>query len=301
VLSYANSLPLGTVDTACAQTFSQKSDAPTWMLGLDYKPIDDVLLYGKYSRGYRQGSTNAFGANGFETFRPEQVDTYEIGAKTSWRGAIRGNFNIAGFYNDFTDQQVQVGFRSSTNAVAPNTGIVNAGKSRIYGVEVETTISPYEGVTLSGSYAYLNTKLKELDPVVIPPGSLYDSIIPTSVAGRPLIYTPKNKLSVTAAYQLPLPESIGDLTASMTYTYTGGMYASFQTSAGRLPSVELVNANLNWDNIGGRPVDAALFVTNLFDEKSFYAVNDQTTSGFVARFYSEPRMYGVRLRVRFEP
>ncbi|HMP55357.1 MAG TPA: TonB-dependent receptor, partial [Novosphingobium sp.] len=36
-----------------------KFDAPTWLIGLDYKPTRDVLIYAKYSRGYRQGSINA--------------------------------------------------------------------------------------------------------------------------------------------------------------------------------------------------------------------------------------------------
>ena len=28
----------------------------------------------------------AFGADGFEIFGPEKVDTYELGGKASWRG-----------------------------------------------------------------------------------------------------------------------------------------------------------------------------------------------------------------------
>ncbi|MEY2926236.1 MAG: hypothetical protein RL367_713, partial [Pseudomonadota bacterium] len=39
----------------CGESHTVKTSAPTWLLGLDYKPIDNVLLYAKYSRGYRQG------------------------------------------------------------------------------------------------------------------------------------------------------------------------------------------------------------------------------------------------------
>ena len=45
---------------------------------------------------------------GVETWQPEYVNAYEMGVKTSFHGAVRGTFNIAGFWNDFTDQQASV-------------------------------------------------------------------------------------------------------------------------------------------------------------------------------------------------
>ena len=55
---------------------------------------------------YRQGGVNLTNV-GIETWDAEKVDTYEIGAKASFRGgALSGYFNVAAFYNDFTDQQL---------------------------------------------------------------------------------------------------------------------------------------------------------------------------------------------------
>jgi iron complex outermembrane receptor protein len=51
-------LPSLAVRTACYEEVTQKSGRPTWLLDLDYKPTEDVLLYAKYARGYRQGSVN---------------------------------------------------------------------------------------------------------------------------------------------------------------------------------------------------------------------------------------------------
>ncbi|MFA7586035.1 MAG: TonB-dependent receptor, partial [Novosphingobium sp.] len=95
--------------SACGQTLRQKTEAPTWLLGLDFKPMDDWLLYAKWSRGYRQGGITIFGADPIQPYGEEKVDTYEVGSKLSWRGAIPGNFNISAFYNDFRDQQLQAG------------------------------------------------------------------------------------------------------------------------------------------------------------------------------------------------
>src|SRR5690606_956467 len=70
----------------CHQDFKTRSEAPTWVIDLEYKPVEDVMVYAKWSRGYRQGSLNT-NVIGYETSDPEKVDAYEIGAKASFNGA----------------------------------------------------------------------------------------------------------------------------------------------------------------------------------------------------------------------
>jgi iron complex outermembrane recepter protein len=283
----------------CVTRSAQKSDKPTWLIGLDYNPTQDVLLYGKYARGYRQGAVNYSAPAEFQTFGPEKVDTYEIGAKTSFRGRISGAFNIAAFYNDFTNQQLAVGLISSANAAGPTQAIVNGGKSRIYGVEIEGTIAPFQGFTIDASYAYLNSKLKSLTPVVPGPGSPYDIFVFTAQPGTRLTYTPEHKASVTASYRLPLPENIGAVSLAATYSYTGD-YLVTSGPYGVLPSLELLNLNLNWNSVADKPVDLSLFATNVTNEKYYVSVQDQRSSaGFVSQIMGQPRMYGLRLRYRF--
>lgn len=118
----------------CTRDLKQKSNAPTWMLGLNYKPVQDVLVYGKYSRGYRQGSISPIAAYGFKSYGPEQVDVYEAGLKASFGGSINGHFNISVLYNYFNDMQLQVSFldlqpNSSLPTLSPGPSIVNAGAS----------------------------------------------------------------------------------------------------------------------------------------------------------------------------
>src|SRR6202012_3192208 len=104
--------------------------------------IQDLLLYAKYSRGYRQGDVN-ISSYGLESWKPETVNSYEVGAKTSFDGTVRGSFNIAAFYNDFTNQQLSINATACTFAdeisnpkqcpflASPAAGIANAGKSKI--------------------------------------------------------------------------------------------------------------------------------------------------------------------------
>lgn len=284
----------------CEQTFENKTSAPTWLVGLDYAPTDSLMVYAKYSRGYRMGSVNPYGADGYNIFDEEKVDTYEIGMKSSFVGAFSGTFNIAAFYNDFQDQQLQVNFSCSTQCVSGNIGIVNAGKSRISGVEVDSNVVLFTGLSLNLSYAYLDTKLVELDPVTLLPGSLYDRVQYTSVPGSELPLSPNHKVSGTLTYQWPLPKSVGEVRIGTTYTYTDEQLVSTATPFGVLPSYELFNVNLSWESIGGAPVDVALFATNVTEEKyATYVTGTYNIAGFESRVLGEPRMYGARVRWRF--
>ena len=303
----------------CREFSRQDSDAPTWLIGLDYKPNPDVLVYAKYARGYRQGSTNPYSAEGYETFEPEKVDTYEAGAKLSFGGALPTTINFAAFYNNFSDQQLQTGFMSSQGGIAPNVAIVNVGKSRIYGAELEASLTPFRGFRLHGSYAYLKSKLKEVAPINIVPGSLYDIPISVPVAGQQLPLTPKHKFTIDAQYTLPLPEDIGNVRLGATWAYSGKQFN--QTTSGAnlaklgsaehdyivplkdplfIESYSIVNFNMNWQSVQESNIDLQVFLNNAFNKRYFEAVGITSISqGFISRFIGQPRTYGARLRYSF--
>ena len=158
VCAVDNSIPAPSADN-CRRTSSQTSKKPTWLIDLDYKPIPDVLLYAKYARGYRQGNINASNTIP-QGWGPEKVDSYEIGAKASMSGAFSGYFDIAAFYNDFSNQQLAASLIPLPGSTAsPAQAIVNAGKSRIQGVEVDSQFN-YSVFSVAAGYTYLDTKLK---------------------------------------------------------------------------------------------------------------------------------------------
>ena len=283
--------------SSCGVRSSNSSQAPTWVVGLDYNPADDVLLYAKYSRGYRQGSVNPFAPPPFQNYDEEKVDTYEIGLKASFRGSVSGNFGIAAFYNDFSDQQLAVAIQSSTNAATPTQAIVNAGSSRIQGFETDASVTFFDSLTFSGSFAYLDTRISSI-ALPAPTGGVYDILIPVVAQGAELPFTPKYKGTLTASYRLPLPESVGDVTISGTYTYASS-YLTQAIPRITLPSVELLNFNLNWNSVAGLPIDISAFVVNAANEKYFVGVFDQPTQGFRAHALGEPRTYGLRVKYRF--
>lgn len=283
----------------CRLTFTAKSSKPTWLINLDYKPVEEVLLYAKYARGYRAGGVNPSAVD-FEQWAPEKVDSYEVGAKTSFDGMVRGSFNVAAFYNKFSDQQLQ----ASLNAARPVQAIINAGKSRIWGVEVDGMIEPVKGLRLEGSYTYLNTRVQQLnrnvpfDPVRYPRGISF-----TTFEGDPLTLAPKHKYSITGSYTLPLAESVGEVTLAATFSHTSPMLATRVTpivANQTVPALDLLNLNVNWNGVGGMPVDVALFATNVTKEVvRTYTGAGYNSAGFDGGVFSEPRMYGVRVRYHF--
>ncbi len=282
----------------CRDSLEQSSEAVTGLIGVDYFPTQDVMLYAKYARGYRQGSISLFSGDGLRTFDPEQVDAYEIGAKTKFGGPVPGTLNVALFYNDLQDQQLQYGYLAP--GAAPTQAIVNAGKSVIQGVEVEASFRLLEDLALNLSYTYLDTELKDAIDIPSVPGQ-YD-IINTATPGSDLTFAPKHSVVVGLNYLLPLPVEVGDVSLGATYSYTGEQFSTGADASpyALLDSYEVVNLNANWKAIFGSNFDAGLFVTNAFDEEyTTYVSGLYNSMGFETRMTGVPRMWGAKVRYNF--
>jgi iron complex outermembrane receptor protein len=308
---------------ACHQNLSKDSQAPTWLIDLDYKPIDDVMLYAKWSRGYRQGGLAIFGPDPIQPYNKETVDTYEAGAKTSWHGSIPGSFNVSGYYNDFRDQQLQLGVACvpslpnfSVNC-AGNATIINAGKSHIWGIEADANIAPVKGLRLDVAYAYISaTQVQVTLPAVLPP---YNSITGplTQPCGGPQCDTiansgPPHQIVASANYTLPLEPSIGKISFGGTVVYQSSRRIvsdgvvnrtnpalPITSGAGIAPASTVLNLNATWESVAQLPVDVSFFMTNVTNEHVILQINDNTLRGFISSTIGEPRMWGFRLRYRF--
>ena len=294
------------VPPTCLGRFRETSHAPTGLIDLDYKPVEDILVYGKYSRGYRAGGVVGGAPTEFTTYKPEKVDTYETGLKTSFKGPVSGTFNIAAFYNNFTDQQLQVNFNPKPGApVSPGSGILNAGKSHIYGLELESSLNLFEGFVLDASYTYLNTKLVQITSVATPANSPYQVVSP-GLPGDQLALSPKNKAALTGTYTLPIPENVGRVAVAATLTHTDSMITNYVdrdfafpgiTGLGTIPALNLLSLDLNWKSIAATHVDLSLFATNVTNKQYYTFVPGLFgTTSFETASLGMPRMYGARVR-----
>lgn len=285
----------------CHYETSTKSNRPTWMVDLEYRPTDTLMVYGKYSRGYRQGGVNLTNV-GLDTWQPEKVDAYEIGAKTSFDGSVHGYFNVAAFYNNFRNQQIFANLIADTlrTGISGGAGIINAGKSRIQGIEVDASLSPLKGLTFDLGYTFLDTKVISITPpaAVFP----YIAISPNAREGQPLTLSPKNRLSLSGTYSVPLGRDAGKLSLGATYVHTDSSIADTQALpvVGLLPATDLLNLNVTWENAMGGPVDLAFFATNVTNQIYPVNVNGAYTGfGYESLLMAPPRMWGLRVRYKF--
>ncbi|WP_293377135.1 TonB-dependent receptor [Phenylobacterium sp. SCN 70-31] len=125
-------------------------------LSIQWEPGSGHLIYAVASEGYRPGGLNSGGAvplpEARETFRPDRIVNYEIGAKTR---ALDGRLAVSAavFYADWEDIQTDQ-FRPSGIAYT-----TNAGDAHILGVESEVSYRGPYGLTvqLNGRLARTRT------------------------------------------------------------------------------------------------------------------------------------------------
>jgi iron complex outermembrane receptor protein len=155
---------------------SRSDGEPTGRIGLDYTFSPSLMVYGSVSNGYQAGfSQNRYDAvSGNEEpskVAPEKILAFEVGMKSQLPGG-RGFFNVAGFYYDYRDMQVQVGgiFLLPDGNPDPNQPPFfytdNAGKSRIYGIDLQLTeLRIAEHLKFDLAAEYLDAKYQEYDTV----------------------------------------------------------------------------------------------------------------------------------------
>ena len=153
-----NTIPApGPYDPSAFLERSRDFKAFTGRAGLDYKITKDVLLYASYSRGYRAGAINGGGYLSpaqIDFVAPEKVNAYEIGLKSDLLDR-RLRLNLAGFYYDYQNQQLQ----EVIGAVAL---LRSAPKAKIYGFEAEMTALLTNNFKINSTLGLLHTKYEGL-------------------------------------------------------------------------------------------------------------------------------------------
>lgn len=148
------------VVNACAQDANHKSRQVTPRASAEYRFRQDVVGYVSYARGYKPGGYETLEVANFEgrQFRPEHLNAYEVGFKSSWLRE-RLILNASSFYNDYTDQQI------SHQQIDPQSGFAvprvgNAGKVRAQGFEIGSDWRVPVGVSAGLSYAFTDAVFK---------------------------------------------------------------------------------------------------------------------------------------------
>ena len=171
--------------------------------GVQYDAGQNLMLYASYSTGFKAGGYG--GTNVIESFGPEYVKAYEIGAKGSaFDRAL--NFNLALFRSDYRDlQEATIIFLPSGAALVVTT---NAASARSQGVEAGATLRISPALTLNTDVAYLDSKFRNYPNgpcnvlQTVQAGGLCP--VPQNLSGRTRPFSPEYSGNVGATLTLPV-------------------------------------------------------------------------------------------------
>ncbi len=132
-----------------AYTDTIAHDAWTPKFGVEMRARENLMAYASATRGFKSGGFNAFSPEAGRGFAPEWAWSYEGGLKTVVSGG-RARLNMAAFWTNYTDLQVQVGIRPGV------VDISNAAAATIRGVEFEATTQVRDTIRTGGHLAWLD-------------------------------------------------------------------------------------------------------------------------------------------------
>lgn len=142
----------------------------TGVLGLDWKPDDDTLIYAKYNRGYKPGGLGCAAVNCSLVVTPytdkELVDAVELGFKREWRD-LNLTTNATLFYYDYQGYQVSNtivpddpdGPAGPLPRPAPYAAYVNLPETKTTGFELETMWYPTDNLRFMLNYGWTNPEI----------------------------------------------------------------------------------------------------------------------------------------------
>ncbi|GAA4042166.1 TonB-dependent receptor [Parerythrobacter jejuensis] len=298
-----------------------RDDKFTYLLRAAYQVSPSINVYGSYSTGFKASSVNlsrdsrpantdflagpggstiaAPASNilnaglalpnlvsGSRFAGPEEAEVYEIGFKGQWDGL---SVNVALF-----DQSIQ-GFQSFA-FTGTGFALRNAGKQSVKGFELDSTITPTDGLVFTFAMTYLDPLFDDF------PGSVLGDLTGVTPAGIPEI-----AIATSATYTHEFGASGNRLITRVDYNHESNSdinngLPTFNAALGNTNifrrEVNLVNASMTLALDNG--IEVGLWGRNLFNDQYILTVFDGVAqAGTVSGYPSAPRTYGGVVRFKF--
>ncbi len=275
-------------DTTSVGNLAQHdNDSFNGKVQLDWKPNDDLLIYGSISQGTKSAGFNVgfldetllFASNTVDTipYDDETLTSFEVGFKSTLGGG-RTRLNGSAFFYDYEDFQT---FRFELlNAIIFNTD------AEVSGVELELQSSPAEGWDLALGLSFLDATAENIPS---PLGVLRD---------RDMVAAPD--VSANALIRYEWPAFNGHLAVQFWANYQDEIFYDIQNvPVSREDGYTVSNLRVSYAAENDRWLLAA-FVHNLTDEEYLSYTFDFTgVFGFNQQAFGQPRWSGVTFQYNF--
>jgi len=292
--------PFQTTATVTNDT-TVEEDEITFDAVLSYQPNDDRHYYFRAASGFRPGGVNAPGIAGLfpgivfpATFQPDSVESFEVGAKTSWMDG-RLTLNVTYFKMFWEDIHVPGEEPSGSFEF-----ITNAASADIDGVEFELFARPVDPLYLTFGVTWIDATLDEDQDFPVPLATIIAAgapIPPLGVSGDNIPKVPEWAFSGSAEYRFPLMANI-ETVLRTTFSYTDDSTTFFNnqfpnnTEIGDYFLMDL-SASFFYENW-----ELKVFGTNITDKRAVTDI-DNSTDGFDV-FTVRPRTFGVQLNWQYD-
>ncbi len=275
----------------------------TWLAGLNWQPNPDTLLYAKVSTGFKGGGFDSVG-----TYGPESNTAYEAGAKLTFGPTGNFQFNLGGFYYDYTGLQVSV---LLDTAIGGQT--FNAGAATIWGLEAEGVFDFEQGTVFDISVNYLDATYDELFAqfnVYCVGGCALNGIgdldpntagvQQPNFAGNRAPFSPKVIVRAGLQHTFDFGED-GSFTAGISTTLKSSYFTDFYNySDGRQASLTQTDLSIEWRTVS-ETLGVQFFARNLENERpltygSFVSAGPDDIFNWQ---FGTPTTFGLRLSLDY--
>lgn len=312
-------------------TGSRTDKAVTPRVSLNFKPNTDNNFYLSYSEGFKGGGFDPRGLStqapsqsysdiyNFMTFKPEKVDSYELGWKANLLNH-RLQFATAIFDANYKDVQVPGSAGCTVNGIPTFCGITtNAGKARFRGAELETNWRMADDLARVGDRLSFAGTLGYLDAKYLQFITNINGQSVNVAKDREIQNTPKWTLSGTLDYSTPMSGGRLDLNSTVSYRSKSQQF-EIATPMLDQKGFALWDANLVWRSSGNR-YEFGLHAKNILNKKyivsgyNFLAQDPYTgaflrdasgrpiptlgTTGVLTAYYGNPRQIFLSAAVNF--
>ena len=312
----------------------------TWKLNATYNMSNDTMVYGTVSSSFKSGGVNpisvdddladpaAGGDPANLGFKPEFVDAFEIGMKTTFMDGA-AQFNGAFFFYDYKDMQ--------QSKIVSVTSLNQNSDAEITGFEGELRMALTDSLEFTANVGWVDAEIGEYDTVdtanpnargntegvtsvngvnfIVPYTDASGNLVPVdysrcdqpapfpcagyrqSLAGNQIALTPEFNYNLGLIYR----SEMGGMPLFMqtNYYWQDKMYTTnFNTPGTEIEDWSMWNASAR---VMGNGWYAEAWVRNILDDDNITGgyLTSSVSSLFTNQFILEPRTYGLTVGMRF--
>ncbi|WP_070157250.1 TonB-dependent receptor [Sphingobium phenoxybenzoativorans] len=276
------------------------SERLTYRLTGQYQFTDNAQVYVTYSTGFKSGVFNAYGTSLAETAptRPETIDAIEVGLKADPLPWLRTNIS----FFDYSYKDLQVVARDTNNINAASYILINAGRAKIRGVDIEVQAALGREFRLSAAGNILDATYKNFPnaQVFFPvPGPTAGSpargntAATVDVSGNNMVRAPDYTFTISGDWSHETDS--GTFGANVSLFGSGRVYYDFNNRLSQDPYVRL-NGQVSWTTPDEK-LRFRIFGTNLLNKTIIQQASETPLTDQVT--YERPREIGVGVDMKF--